>query len=128
MLLVSAFSTETAEIWCRVALGATVDLDDDDRFSFVCRSAPANAEGRYSETARRDGKNAPACADALGDRTMPDAPAYPLPAFTAYTLPTSCDRVATPWTMAIEYELETRGPPLAERSFARPPPRAPPIL
>jgi len=126
MLLVSAFSTETAETWCRVALGATVDLDDDDGLSFVCRPVPA-----HNESARRTGRNAPAqpnYADAVGGRTMPDAPAYPLPALTGYILPTPCERVVILWAAAIAYPLETRGPPLAERAFARPPPRAPPIL
>ena len=55
MLLASLFSTETAEVWCRVATGATIEADDDDGPYFTCR-AHAGAARVGGPTHAQDGE------------------------------------------------------------------------
>lgn len=117
LLLASLCSTETAEVWCRVAVGASASADDDDGPYFTCRPS--------RNTAQVGGPVAVLSA-ADGDSRIVDEPAFCLPQFDAVVRPAPLTRPIVT-AEAITRASETRGPPAWTGRFVRPPPRGPPL-
>ena len=115
LLLASLLSTETAEVWCRAAVGATMEADDDDGPTFVCRHSVS-----ISSAATPAAFMAAASSGAIVDE-----PAFHLPPFGMVVHPGVFPRVRVV-RQAVAYAPETRGPDAPSSRFARPPPRGPP--
>lgn len=130
MLLASLFSTETAEVWCRLAVGATVEVDDDDSPYFTCRPYGSAAPGDgppacHPETGRQAVGDASVSATS-SDVSIMDEPTFSLPQLDVIVLPGTVGQgIAS--TRAMTRAAETRGPPTQAGRFVRPPPRAPPL-
>lgn len=130
MLLASLFSTETAEVWCRVATGATIEADDDDGPYFTCRAHAGAARvggptASSPATARQSGGHASVSA-AFSNASIVDEPTFSLPQLDLIVLPAVFGRVVAP-TKAVTRTAATGSPPLWAGRFVRPPPRAPPL-
>jgi len=130
MLLAALFSTETAEVWCRVAVGATAEVDDDDGPYFTCRSDGGRAHfggppARPIETARQDLGYAQETATA-STANIVDVPTFSLPQLDVIVPPAIFGPIVVP-ASTVFCTPETRGPPIRAGRFVRPPPRAPPV-
>lgn len=131
MLLACLFSTEAAEVWCRVAVGATMDADDDDGPCFACRPAGGGYTGRRdgpaTDHAQSGGSRAERASVAVAarDGSVVDEPTFILPHVGGAVIPALVSRI-TVVTEAVVYGVEARGPPAHSARYVLPPPRAPP--
>jgi len=138
-LLAALSSTEAAEVWCRVAVGATMDRDDDDGPYFTyrqaaditCRQAanitqarPGDKDGVRSPV-RRPTAERSSVSSAPRDGCVVDEPTFSLPRFGLSVAPGILPRISVS-TVTVAYAVEMRGPPTQSGRFVRPPPRAPP--
>lgn len=128
MLFTSLFSTEAAEDWCRLAVGASLAQDDDDGPCFSCRvptdvsSADGYAAGSAYAASRQQ---RPSVSAPASDGSIVDEPTFSLPPSGLALVPHFTPRVIVS-TDRVVYVVKTRGRPEFLDRFARPPPRGPP--
>lgn len=128
MLLPALLCTETAEVWCRVAVGATMDTDDDDGAYFTSRmfSSVENTPHRTDTSARSLAVSHPQCSiSATNGGSVVDEPTFSLP--HSIIVPPDAFLHVEVVAETIARTVETRGPRANSVRFARPPPRAPPV-
>ena len=118
LVLASLVSTETAEVWCRVAVGATLDADDDDSLYF---------QGQGRTTTVSEAMLARALLSAAPiDCSLVDEPTFNLPQLILVAGPLWTPHISIA-SETVAYAPETRSAAVKLIRFVRPPPRAPPI-
>ena len=117
LILVSLVSTETAEVWCRVAVGATLDTDDDDSLYFRSQGKITPVSGKLTRAF---------LSAAPSDSAIVDEPTFNLPPLYIVTGPLWTPHICIVGETVV-YAAETREPAARLIRFVRPPPRAPPI-
>ena len=124
MLITSVLSTETVEVWSRVAVGSTADMDDDD--GPYVSNQPASA-GTHALDASTSAVAAKAAVQE-GDRTLARPRDFQWTASTidVAVAPAPVTPFAVP-TSTVSYNVDTRGPPTRPDLDHGPSPRAPPL-
>ena len=122
MLLPALLCTETAETWCRVAVGAAVETDDDDGPSFSCRQFsaghPEQRTGAFVRTA--------SVSENPHNSSIVDEPAFSLP-HSIMVPPSVFPHSEAAAVQTLVRAIETYKPFAKSPCFVRPPPRAPPL-
>jgi len=130
MLLASLFSTETAEVWCRAAVGATMDTDDDAGPYFACPQTAGTPQretiSHASHTVTGSAEH-PAITASSQDSSIVDEPTFSLPQHGLPIVPAFCIRIAVLWETVV-YLSKEGSLPLCSIRFPNPPPRGPPVF
>ena len=116
LILVSLVSTETAEVWCRVAVGATLDTDDDDSLYFQGQGRITSVSGNLTSDL---------LSAAPANCSLVDEPTFHLPHLTVVAGPVWSPRINIV-AETVVYASQPRPPAAKLIRFVRPPPRAPP--
>ena len=117
LVLASLVSTETAEVWCRVAVGATLDADDDDSLYFQGQGQTTVVSGKLTRAL---------LSAAPIDCSLVDEPTFNLPQLILVAGPLWTPHISIA-SEIVSYAPETRSAAVKLIRFVRPPPRAPPI-
>jgi len=130
MLLASLFSIETAEVWCRVAVGATIDTDDDDGPYFACRqtaSVPQRELTTHAGHAVLGSAEHTVLSAASQDSFIVDEPTFSLPQHWLPVVPDLCTRIIVAWG-AVVYLTEASILPVGSVLLPGPLSRGPPVF